>query len=115
MINMFGALQGGANMIIHAAGWLESGLSASYEKFVMDVEMLQILAEAFLPIEVSEAEIGLYAIADVPPGGHFFGTAHTLERFRSAFYEPLMFDRSNFEQWIEAGGLSATERANRVW
>ena len=115
MVNMFGALQGGANMIIHAAGWLESGLSASYEKFVLDVEMLQILAEGFLPIEVSEAEIGLYAIADVPPGGHFFGAAHTLERFRSAFYEPLLFDRSNFEQWIESGGLSATERANRVW
>ena len=73
MINMFGALQGGANMIIHAAGWLESGLSASYEKFVLDVEMLQILAEAFLPIEVSEAEIGLDAIAGVAPGGHFFG------------------------------------------
>ena len=115
MINMFGALQGGANMIIHAAGWLESGLSASYEKFVLDVEMLQILAEAFLPIEVSEAEIGFDAIALIPPGGHFFGSSHTLERFRSAFYEPLVFARSNFEQWVESGGLTSTERANGVW
>ena len=115
MINTFGALQGGANMIIHAAGWLESGLSASYEKFVLDVEMLQILAEAFLPLEVSEAEIGLDAIAGVPPGGHFFGTTHTLERFRSAFYEPLLFERSNFEQWIESGGLTATQRASAIW
>ena len=115
MINMSGALQGGANMIIHAAGWLESGLSASYEKFVLDVEMLQILAEAFLPIEVSEAEIGFDAIAGVAPGGHFFGGSHTLERFRSAFYEPLVFTRSNFEQWVEAGRLTSTEQANRVW
>lgn len=114
-INIFGALQGGANMIIHAAGWLESGLSASYEKFVLDVEMLQIVAEAFLPIDVSESEIAFDAIAGVAPGGHFFGAPHTLERFRSAFYEPLVFDRSNFERWIESGGLTATERANRIW
>lgn len=115
MINMFGALQGGANMIIHAAGWLESGLSASYEKFVLDVEMLQIVAEAFQPIEVSETEIALDAIAGVAPGGHFFGAPHTLERFRSAFYEPFLFERSNFEQWVESGELTATDRANRVW
>jgi trimethylamine--corrinoid protein Co-methyltransferase len=114
-ISMFGALQGGANMIIHAAGWLESGLSASYEKFVLDVEMLQIVAESFLPVEVSEPEIAVDAIAGVAPGGHFFGAPHTLERFRSAFYEPLLFDRSNFEQWTEAGGRTATERANRIW
>jgi trimethylamine--corrinoid protein Co-methyltransferase len=115
MINMFGALQGGANMIIHAAGWLESGLSASYEKFILDVEMLQIVAEAFLPIEVSEAEIGFDAIAGVAPGGHFFGGSHTLERFRTAFYEPLVFTRSNFEQWVESGGTTSTERANGIW
>lgn len=115
MINTLGALQGGANMIVHAAGWMESGLSASYEKFVMDVDMLQVLAEAFQPVEVSDTEIALDAIAEVAPGGHFFGTAHTLERFRSAFYEPLLFDRSNFEQWTENGSLTAVERANEVW
>ena len=102
-------------MIMHAAGWLESGLSASYEKFVLDVEMLQILAEAFLHIEVSEAEIGFDAIAGVAPGGHFFGGSHTLERFRSAFYEPLLFTRSNYEQWVESGAMTSTERANGVW
>jgi trimethylamine--corrinoid protein Co-methyltransferase len=77
--------------------------------------MLQIVAEAFLPIDVSESEIAFDAIAGVAPGGHFFGAPHTLERFRSAFYEPLVFDRSNFERWIESGGLTATERANRIW
>jgi trimethylamine---corrinoid protein Co-methyltransferase len=115
MMNLFGALLGGANMIVHAAGWLESGLSASYEKFILDVEMLQMVAESLQPIDTSPAEIGLDAIAAVSPGGHFFGTEHTLERYRDAFYEPIVFGRSNFEQWVEAGSLDAMQRANTVW
>lgn len=115
MINLYGALLGGANMILHAAGWLESGLSASYEKFILDVDMLQIVAETFQPIDTSPAEVGLEAIAAVSPGGHFFGTAHTMERYRNAFYEPIVFGRSNFEQWVEAGSLDSMQRANPVW
>jgi trimethylamine--corrinoid protein Co-methyltransferase len=115
MMNMFGALLGGANMIVHAAGWLESGLSASYEKFILDVDMLQMIAESFQPIDTAPAEIGLEAMAAVGPGGHFFGVEHTLERFRNAFYEPIVFDRSNFEQWVEAGSHDAARRANSVW
>lgn len=115
MINTFGALGGGANMIIHAAGWLESGLSASYEKFILDTEMLQIVAETFQPLDLSEAELALDTIAEVKPGGHYFGVAHTLERYRSAFYEPIVFDRSNFGAWEEAGSPTSMERANRVW
>ena len=115
MMNMFGALLGGANMIVHAAGWLESGLSASYEKFILDVEMLHMIAESYQPIDTAPPEIGLEAIAAVSPGGHFFGTEHTLQRFRDAFYEPIVFDRSNFEQWVEAGAPDAMRRANSVW
>lgn len=115
MMNMVGALFGGANMIIHAAGWVESGLSASFEKFVLDVEMVQMFAEAFHPVETSEAEVGLEAISSVDPGGHFFGTEHTLERYDTAFYEPLVFTRANFGQWTEAGSQSAAERANPIW
>ncbi|HLU31572.1 MAG TPA: trimethylamine methyltransferase family protein [Acidimicrobiia bacterium] len=115
MMNTFGALQGGAHMIIHAAGWLESGLSASFEKLVLDVDVLQMVAESWQPIDTSDTEIALDAIAGVDPGGHFFGTAHTLERYRSAFYEPLLFDRSNHEQWKEAGSPQAMERANQLW
>lgn len=115
MMNLFGALLGGANMIIHAAGWLESGLSASYEKFVLDVDVLQMIAEVFQPIDVSDSEMAVEAIAGVDPGGHFFGSPHTLERFSTAFYEPLVFERSNFEQWMETGGRDATQRANVVW
>lgn len=115
MMNTFGALGGGANMIIHAAGWLESGLSASYEKFVLDVDMLQMIAETFQPVDASDSEIGLEAISEVDPGGHFFGTQHTLDRYRSAFYQPLLFDRSNFGQWQESGSLTSLERANELW
>lgn len=115
MINLYGALLGGANMIVHAAGWQESGLSASYEKFILDVDMLQIVAETFQPIDTAPAEIGLETIAAVNPGGHFFGTEHTMERYRTAFYEPIVFGRSNFEQWVEAGSLDSMQRANVVW
>ena len=115
MMNMMGAVLGGANMILHAAGWVESGLSASFEKFILDVEMLQMLAEAFQPLPTTEADVAVDAISGVDPGGHFFGTEHTLERYDTAFYEPIVFSRQNFGQWEEAGSLTATERANTVW
>ncbi len=115
MMNMMGAVLGGANVIIHAAGWVESGLSASFEKFILDVDMVQMFAEAFQPLGTSEAEIGLEAISSVDPGGHFFGVDHTLERYDTAFYEPLVFTRQNFGQWTEAGSQTATERANPIW
>lgn len=115
MINAMGALMGGANMVIHAAGWLESGLTASYEKFVLDAEMLQIWAETFQPVEVTDAEIGLDAIAEVQPGGHFFGIGHTLERYERAFYEPIVFSRENWGQWEEGGSLTADRRASATY
>jgi trimethylamine--corrinoid protein Co-methyltransferase len=115
MTSLYGAVLGGCNLLIHAAGWLEGGLTASKEKFVLDVEVLQTLAETFQPLVVDEAEIALDAIAGTPPGGHFFGGAHTLERYRTAFYEPLVSDWSNFGQWTEAGARDATVRANEVW
>ncbi len=115
MTSLFGAVLGGCNMVIHAAGWLEGGLTASKEKFILDVEVLQMLAEIFQPVVVDDAEIGLDAIGETAPGGHFFGGAHTLERYRTAFYEPLVSDWSNFGQWTEAGSRDATQRANETW
>src|SRR5262245_40119658 len=115
MISLYGAVLGGCHMLIHAAGWLEGGLTASKEKFVLDVEVLQMLAETFQPLAVDEDEIALNAIADTPPGGHFFGGEHTLQRYRTAFYEPLVSDWSNYGQWTEAGSRDATQRANEIW
>jgi len=115
MMNMMGAVLGGANFVLHTAGWLESGLSASYEKFILDVDMAQMYAELFAPLSVANPEMGLEAITEVLPGGHFFGHQHTLDRYEHAFYEPLVWTRHNFGQWTEGGALTAAQRANAIW
>ncbi|MFW2382172.1 MAG: trimethylamine methyltransferase family protein [Acidimicrobiales bacterium] len=115
MMNTYGAFLAGTNWLMHSAGWQEGGLTASYEKFVLDIEMCQMMAEVCAPVVVDESELALDAITDVGPGGHFFGTDHTLERFETAFYQPLVFSRTNFEQWTEEGSLRADQRATSVW
>ena len=114
-MSLWGALMGGCNFMLHAAGWLESGLSTSYEKFILDVEMLQMFAESFQPVPATAADLALEAIAEVGPSGHFFGCAHTMERYRTAFYAPLVSDWRNYGQWTEAGSHTATERAHTIW
>jgi trimethylamine--corrinoid protein Co-methyltransferase len=113
-MSMWGALMGGCNVLLHGAGWLEGGLSASKEKFVIDVEMLQMFAELFRPVEADADALGLEAIREVGPGGHFFAAAHTMARYRSAFYRPLVSDWSNFGQWTENGAKDATRRAREI-
>ena len=114
-MSLWGAVMGGAHLVNHAAGWLEGGLTASFEKLIIDAEMLQMIAEALRPIELSDDELALDAIREVPPGGHHFGTAHTLARYESAFYAPMISSRDNFERWQEAGGTNAAQRANATW
>ena len=114
-MSLWGALLGGCNVLIHGAGWLEGGLCASYEKFIIDVEMLQMFAEVFQPLIVNTDEIGMDAIAEVAPGGHFFSVAHTMQRYKSAFYAPLVSDWRNYGQWQEDGALTVTQRANKLW
>jgi trimethylamine--corrinoid protein Co-methyltransferase len=112
---VWGALMGGVNLLYQGAGWLEGGLTASYEKLIIDAEILQMLSEVLQPIAVDEASLGLDAIAEVGPGGHFFGTTHTLERYETAFYRPLVSEGRNFETWQADGSRTATERANSIW
>jgi trimethylamine--corrinoid protein Co-methyltransferase len=114
-MSLWGALLGGCHFVLHAAGWLEGGLTASYEKFILDVEMLQMFAELFQPVPASAEEIGIEAVAEVGPGGHFFAAAHTMLRYRDAFYTPLVSDWRNFGAWSEGGAKTATERAGAVW
>ncbi|MEM7091919.1 MAG: trimethylamine methyltransferase family protein [Actinomycetota bacterium] len=115
MLNTWAAVLAGANWVFHAAGWQEGGLVASYEKFVADIEMCQMIAESLQPVVVDDTTLALDAITEVGPGGHFFGVDHTLERFATAFYEPLLFSRATFEQWTEDGSMGADERATAVW
>lgn len=111
---LWGAALGHANLVMHAAGWLEGGLCASFEKLVIDAEVLQGLAECFRPVEVNDAELALDAIRDVGPGGHFFGTPHTLARYETAFYAPLLSDWQNYGNWQATGSRDSLARASLI-
>ena len=112
---LWGALMGGAHVLEHAAGWLGGGLTASFEKLILDAEMLQMMAAYFEPFPVNEATLAFDAVKDVGPGGHFFGTAHTLERYEQAFYQPLLTSYDNHDTWVERGRRNAPERALTLW
>jgi trimethylamine--corrinoid protein Co-methyltransferase len=113
--SLWGSVMGHANLVNHAAGWLEGGLTASFEKLIIDAEMLQMMAEYLRPLEVSDDELALDAIAEVEPGGHHFGTSHTLARYETAFYTPMLANRQNFESWQESGSIDISVRANAIW
>lgn len=112
---LWGAMMGNATMTLHAAGWLEGGLTFGYEKFINDIEALQVIAELCIKPVGTAAEIGFDAIKDVPPGGHFFATQHTMDRYRTAFYEPLVADLRNFGAWEDAGAKTSADRATEIW
>jgi trimethylamine--corrinoid protein Co-methyltransferase len=114
-MSIWSSVMGGANLVYHGAGWMEGGLTASFEKIVLDVEMLQMMAQVIQPIVVDDDEIALGAIAAVETGGHFFGSPHTLARYETAFYHPLVSNWQNYENWEIAGGLDATQRATKIW
>ena len=104
-----------ANIIYHAAGWMEGGLCASFEKFVIDCEMLQQFAHYHQPVSVAEEDLALEAIRAVGPSGHFLGADHTQERYKTAFYSPFLSDWSNFESWEQAGAVETPQRANKIF
>jgi trimethylamine---corrinoid protein Co-methyltransferase len=115
VFSLWALTQAGGNFIMHSAGWMEGGLTASFEKFILDCDLLQMVAEFLTPLDVSEAGLALDAVRDVGPGGHYFGTAHTLERFETAFYSPILSDWRNFESWDEGGRPTAYDKANTIW
>jgi trimethylamine---corrinoid protein Co-methyltransferase len=109
------AIQGQTNLIMHAAGWLEGGLTCSYEKFVIDAENLAMFAHFLQGFAVDEEALALEMIAEVGPGGHHLGTSHTQARFQSAFHLSAVAERSGYESWIAAGGQDTLQRASRIW
>jgi trimethylamine--corrinoid protein Co-methyltransferase len=114
VFSLWGAVMGGANMIFHAAGWMEGGLRASFEKMVMDADLLQMLQTFLEPLIVDETTLAIEAIAQVGPGGHFFGVAHTQARYENAFYSPMLSDWRNFESWDEAGRPTVEQKAETL-
>src|SRR4051795_4762677 len=105
----------GANWVMHSAGWLEGGLVAGYEKFIMDVELLQMLRAEFTPLEIDEASLAFDAHVEVGHGGHFLGAMHTMERFRTCFHRPFLSSSENYERWMRNGGMDAAARAAKIY
>ena len=114
-MGLWGCLMGGATVILHWAGWLEGGLSVSYEKLVTDVEVLNMVAEVCRGAKAGAAEIGFDALQEVAPSGHFFATEQTMGRYSTEFYEPIVHDYANFGTWTERGSQDANTRATDVW
>ena len=115
-MGLWGCLMAGATVIIHSAGWLEGGLSVSYEKVITDAEVLNMIAELCAGAQAGPDEIGFEkAISEVQPSGHFFATTQTMERYNTAFYEPHVHDYANFGTWTERGSEDANTRATKVW
>src|SRR5271167_2013124 len=114
VFSLWGAIMGGVNMMMHGAGWMEGGLQASFEKMALDADLLGMVADFLRPLAVDEAEMAIEAMRDVGPGGHFFGTAHTQARYRTAFFAPMISDWRNYETWREAGSPTAVDAAERI-
>ena len=112
---MWPAMLAHTNFILHSAGWLEGGMTVSLEKYVIDAEMLAMFYHFMAGFEINDENLALDSIDEVGPGGHHFGTAHTMERFSTAFYQPTLGDNLGYEVWESAGSWDAARRANAVW
>ena len=115
VFSLWGVTMGGGNLVMHGAGWLEGGLVASFEKFVLDCDLIQMVMEFLEPLATDSDALGIEAMREVGPGGHFFGAAHTLARYETAFYAPMISDWRNNQQWLAAGKPEAWQKANRLY
>jgi trimethylamine---corrinoid protein Co-methyltransferase len=115
VFSLWGVTMAGGNLIMHGAGWLEGGLVASFEKFVLDVDLIQMVMEFLEPVDMTADALGLDAIREVGPGGHFFGARQTLARYENAFYAPIISDWRNYQQWFAAGRPEASQKANAIY
>src|ERR1700758_1119568 len=115
LMTMLPTFLAGTNFVMHSAGWLEGGLVSCYEKFIIDMEILRELQVEFTPLEISEESLAFGAHLEVGHGGHFLGAAHTMERFRTCFYRPILSSTANFERWLRYGGKDTAQRAGEIW
>ncbi|MEL6522354.1 MAG: trimethylamine methyltransferase family protein [Pseudomonadota bacterium] len=114
-LGLWGCLLAGATVIIHSAGWLEGGLTVSYEKLITDIDVLNMIAELCAGAKAGMSEIGFDALREVQPSGHFFAAAQTMSRYQTEFYEPVVHDYANFGTWTERGAQDASARATKIW
>ena len=114
MIAMLSALLGRVHFVLHAAGFLESGLSASFAKMVIDADQLSHLLGIVKGLDIDDDAFALDAIRDVGPSGHFFGHDHTIEHYDSAFYRPMTAETGTWDQWVEEGRQDVEARAAAV-
>jgi len=106
---------GGANFVVHAAGWLEGGLVSSYEKLVLDADRLAGMQRFLQGMATDENGLGASAYSEVEPGGHFLGCSHTMANYETAFFDAKLSDSESVEQWTENGSKEAVVRANEHW
>lgn len=114
-LTAYTAMASGGHLLMHAVGWVEGGLSTSYEKFVLDCELIQNLMHMMEPVEITIDSLAVNEVAEVGPGGHFFGSARTIASYESAFYRPLLSSTQNHGAWVEAGAKDAAARATALW
>ena len=115
MMTLLPTFLAGVNWVMHSAGWLEGGLVAGYEKFIIDIQLLEMLQVEFTPLEIDAASLAFGAHEEVGHGGHFLGAMHTMERFRTCFYRPFLSSSDNYEKWMRTGGLDTAARATQVY
>jgi trimethylamine--corrinoid protein Co-methyltransferase len=116
VMTMLPTVLGRVNFVLHAAGWLENGLTAGYEKFLLDCELLGAYHKLEEGIDFSPDSLAMESLKEVPPGGHHLGTQHTIERFDSAFYRSKLFDYTDIDTWVEGGSQTAEAAAShKVW
>jgi trimethylamine--corrinoid protein Co-methyltransferase len=113
--SMMPALMAGTNFVLHAAGWLEGGLTMGYEKFVLDCDRLGMMHKLLDGLALDDNAFAMDAFHEAGPGKHFLGTAHTLANYQTAYFEPDLSDCNSFEQWLEEGSKDALARASDLW
>jgi trimethylamine--corrinoid protein Co-methyltransferase len=106
---------GGVNFVLHAAGWLEGGLTMGYEKFALDCDQLGMWHAFAAGVDLSPNGQAMNAFLTNEPGTHFLGHPHTLANFETAFFRSAIADNSSFEQWEAEGAQDADVRANHAW
>ncbi|MCB9419607.1 MAG: trimethylamine methyltransferase family protein [Ardenticatenaceae bacterium] len=113
--NLWPAVMAHTNLLMHAVGWLDGGLTAAFEKFIIDAENLAMFSRFLEGFVIDDDSLALDAIAEVGPGGHHFGTEHTQAHYKTAFYQSALSDRLNFDAWQASGSVDAAQRANTIW